>query len=93
MEKTIIRSYSNHQEKDEKMIEDKKRKFGWDNWVRDLNEQRGKKVTYNLDEIISQLEKGDYSSLDPEIRKEIEEQEKKEKRKKVAQPKRKEMNP
>ena len=39
------------------MMEDKKKKFGWDNWVRDLNEQRDEKVSYDLDEIISQLEK------------------------------------
>lgn len=36
------------------------------------------------------LAKGDYSSLDPELRKEIEERERKEKNKKVAEPKRKE---
>lgn len=45
---------------------------------------------YELDEIISQLERGDYSSLDPELRKEIEERERREKNKKVAKPKRKE---
>lgn len=45
---------------------------------------------YKLDEIIAQLERGDYSSLDPELRKEIEERERKEKNKKVAKSKRKE---
>jgi hypothetical protein len=75
------------------MKDDKKRKFGWDNWVRELDQQHGDKAVYDLDEIIDQLEKGDYSSMDPEIRKEIEEREQKEKRKKVAQPKRKELTP
>lgn len=37
-----------------------------------------------LDKIISQMEQGDYSSLDPKLRKEIEERERKEKNKKVA---------
>ena len=44
-----------------------------------------------LAEIIDQLERGDYSSLDPELRKEIEEREKKEKDKKVAKPKRRDI--
>jgi len=93
MEEAIIRGYSDNQKEDEKMTEDKKKKFGWDNWVRDLNEQRNENAPYDLDEIISQLEQGDYSSLDPEIRKKIEEREQTEKRKKVAQPKRKEIAP
>ena len=53
------------------MIKDKKKQFGWDNWVKDLDMQRDKSVDYNLDIIVDQLENSNYSSLDPEIRTEI----------------------
>lgn len=68
---------------------------GFDSWYRKIKEQAKNisddKFDEGLDEIISQLEKGDYSSLDPELRREIEERERKEKNKKVAKPKRKEV--
>ena len=68
---------------------------GFDSWYRKIKEQAKNisddKFDEGLNKIISQLEKGDYSSLDPELRKKIEERERKEKNKKVAKPKRKEI--
>lgn len=45
------------------------------------------------EEILAQFERGDFSSLDPDLLKEIEEREKKEKRKKVPRLMRKDITP
>ena len=70
---------------------EKNNKRGFDNYLKDLKESS--KGAPSGEEILAEFERGDFSSLDPELLKEIEEREKKEKRKKVAHPKRKEITP
>lgn len=73
----------------------KKRLKGFDEWSKAIDELAKNvpdddRFDERLDEIIAELERGDYSSLGPELQREIEEREKKEKRKKVAKPREKE---
>ena len=66
----------------------KNNKRGFDNYLRDLKESA--KGAPSGEEILAEFERGDYSSLDPDLLKEIEERERKEqedKKKKVAKPK------
>ena len=69
---------------------------GFDEWSRAIDELAKNvpdddRFDQALEEIISQLEKGDYSSLHPDLRKKIEEREREEKTKKIAKPKRREV--
>ena len=78
------------------MENDKRRTTGsFDTWYDKLKEETKSipdddRFDEQLAEIIEQLEKGDYTSLGPELKKEIEEREKREqeeKQKKIAHPK------
>jgi len=72
------------------MTNDKKKPEGvFDRWYSELKESTkdipdDDRFDEGLDKIISQFERGDYSSLDPELRKEIEEREEKRKTNKIA---------
>lgn len=59
-----------------------------------INEEKQsqQKQTHLGEEILAECERGDFSSLDPELLREIEERERREKDKKVAKPKRKEVS-
>ena len=62
-----------------------KKPFNVDEHLKNI-EQNAKNAP-SPEEIISEFKRGDYSSLDPELRKEIEERERLERQKKVARPK------
>ena len=75
--------------------DERKNLRGFDSWKKRMDEladgvPTDDRYDEQLDEIIAQLERGDYSSLDPELCKEIEEREERERRekqKKIARPK------
>ena len=78
------------------MERDKKRTVGsFDAWYNKLKEETkdipdDDRFDEGLEKIIAQLERGDYTALGPELKKEIEEREKRkqeEKQKKIARPK------
>ena len=71
------------------MQKNEKKKDIFDAYLKELKEI-GKNAP-EPEEILAQFERGDYSSLDPDLLKKIEEREKKEKHKKVARPPRNEI--
>ena len=63
MEKGTDQGHRNNPEENEKIIEDKTKKFGWDNWIKDLEKERRENESsdYNLEEMVARMEKGDFS--------------------------------